>query len=40
MSLDQVLVATIAFVILIAITYTHTGWSNIKECYSMWFTKE
>lgn len=28
------------FIALIGISYTHIGWSNIKDCYSMWFTKE
>ena len=30
----------VSFVVLIGISYTHIGWSNIKDCYGMWFTKE
>lgn len=40
MNLTQVIIANIAFVILIGIAYTHSNWTKIKECYAMWFTKE
>lgn len=40
MSFEQILAATLAFLVLCAITYSHTGWKNLKECYSMWFTRE
>ena len=29
-----------AFIALIGVSYTHIGWSNIKDCYGMWFTEE
>jgi hypothetical protein len=40
MNEKQILFASIAWVALIVIAYTHAGWSKIKECYGMWFTKE
>ena len=40
MTLEQIIFANIAFVILIAIVYTHSNLSKIKECYGMWFTRE
>lgn len=36
----QIISACLASIVLIAIVYNHTGWKNIKDCYSMWFTKE
>ena len=40
MTLEQILFACVAAVILIAIVYRHSGWDKIKECYGMWFTRE
>lgn len=40
MTLDQILFATITAIVLVSIVYTHTGWQNIKDCYSMWFSRE
>ena len=40
MTLEQILFACITSVVLISVVYTHTGWSNIRQCYAMWFTKE
>lgn len=40
MSTNQILFATITAIVLIAIVYYHAGFSNIKKCYGMWFTKE
>lgn len=39
MTVTQVLVATLAWLIIIAIVYTHSGWSKIRDCYRMWFTR-
>ena len=36
----QVLSACLAFLTLCGVAYSHTGWKNIKTCYSMWFTRE
>jgi hypothetical protein len=36
----QISVASLAFLVLVGLTYNHTGWKNIKDCYSMWFTRE
>ena len=36
----QIISASITWAILLIIVYNHTGWTNIKNCYSMWFTKE
>ena len=40
MTFEQIAYATIAWFILTIFTYTHCKWSNIKSCYSMWFTKD
>jgi len=39
MSFTQIASANIAFIILIAMVYSHSRWDKVKECYSMWFTK-
>ncbi len=40
MTTEQILYANIAFLILIGIVYHRTGFQKVKECYSMWFTRE
>ena len=40
MTTQQVLSACGVYVVLIAIVHTHTGWSKIRDCYAMWFTRE
>jgi hypothetical protein len=40
MTLNQILFACITWAVLIAVCYTHSGWDKIKNCYSMWFTRE
>jgi len=40
MSQQQIIYATSTWAIIIASLYTHIGWVDIKECYSMWFKKE
>ena len=39
MTLEQVLWATTVSAAIIAVVYTHSGWSNIRDCYRMWFTR-
>lgn len=34
------LVASVLWLVIVAIIYTHSGWKNIVECYKMWLTKE
>jgi len=36
----QILFATLIWCMLTAFTYYITGWQKIKDCYTMWFTKE
>jgi hypothetical protein len=36
----EYIIATIVAIVLIAITYTHSTWEAIENCYRMWFTKE
>jgi hypothetical protein len=36
----QILSACLAFLVLVGLTYNHTSWKNIKDCYGMWFTRE
>ena len=40
MTFTQVTIATLIWVVLIAIVYRHSTFQKIKECYGMWFTKE
>ena len=40
MTLEQIIWATAVWTVLTAVVYTHTQWSKIRDCYSMWFTRE
>ena len=40
MDINQALLATCVWAILISIVYTHTKWSEIIRVYKMWFTKK
>ena len=40
MTITQILVATTIWAVLIGVSYTHSNWRNIIDCYKMWFTKE
>jgi hypothetical protein len=40
MTLDQILFAITAWLVLTGITYHFTGWAKIRDCYRMWFTRE
>ena len=40
MTLIQISVATLVWLMLIGIAYTHSHWSKIRDCYAMWLTKE
>ena len=40
MTLTQITIASIVWIILIAIVYKHSTFQKIKDCYNMWFTKE
>ncbi len=40
MTHQQIIVATVIWFISIAVTYSHSGFNNIKNCYKMWFTRE
>jgi hypothetical protein len=40
MSINQILFACGVWAVCMALSYTHIGWKNVKECYGMWFTKE
>lgn len=40
MTLEQILYATIAWAVLTSIVYTHSHWTKICNCYSMWFTRK
>lgn len=39
MSLEQVIYATLIWSALIAISYGHSGFKKVKNCYGMWFTR-
>jgi hypothetical protein len=36
----QILSACLVFLVLCGAVYRHIGFAKMKECYSMWFTKE
>lgn len=40
MTLNQLLAANVAFLILILIVYRHSTFAAIKNCYGMWFKRE
>ena len=40
MTFEQICVATLVWLVLIAIVYGHSGFDKIKDCYMMWTTKE
>lgn len=40
MTQEQILWATGVWTIMIIVLYTYITWDKIKECYSMWFTRE
>lgn len=40
MAITQVVLAVLVWLVLVAIAYAHSGFTNIKDCYGMWFTKE
>jgi hypothetical protein len=37
---DQIIVATLVWLVLIIASYTHISWSKVRNCYGMWFTRE
>jgi hypothetical protein len=40
MNFEAILAASCLWALLIGISYSHIGLINIRECYSMWLTKE
>lgn len=40
MTESQMIVASVTFMILVLILYTHIGWKRLKKVYGMWFSKE
>lgn len=40
MTLEQIVVATFVWSILLAIVYGHSGFAKIRDCYAMWGKKE
>lgn len=40
MTINQILIASSVWIILIATVYGHSTYKKILECYGMWFTKE
>jgi len=40
MTIEQIVFAITAWVILTGITYHFTGWKKIKDCYNMWFKRD
>lgn len=40
MTIEQIVVASVVWGILILIVYAHSGFVNIRDCYMMWTSKE
>jgi len=40
MTLEQILWAQVAFILLIGAVYAHCNWRKIRDCYAMWFTRD
>ena len=40
MSIEQILLATITSVALVAIIYNRIGWKHVKNCYGMWLDRK
>jgi len=40
MTLEQILSATLACLLLVSAAYSHCGWANIGSCYRLWFTRD
>ena len=40
MTFEQIIIATAFWLVLMLVVYRHITFTKIKECYSMWFTKE
>ena len=40
MTLEQVIIATSIWAVLIGIVYNHVEWNNIFRVYKMWYTRE
>ena len=40
MTTQQVVAACSIYVVLVAIVLNHAGFTKIRECFSMWFTRE
>ena len=40
MTLEQIIFATVVWLILTGIVYTHSTWKAIIACYSMWFRRD
>jgi hypothetical protein len=39
LSLIEIAIAVLIWLILTCIVYTYSGWKNIFNCYKMWFTR-
>ena len=40
MTTQQIATALVVWLVLISMVYSRTGWNKVRECYSMWFTRE
>ena len=40
MTLEQIIWANVAFLLLIGVVYAHSNWRKIRDCYGLWFTRE
>ena len=40
MTLEQITLATVTWLLVIIAVYSHSGWSKIRDCYLMWFDRK
>jgi len=40
MTIEQVIIASVVWLVLIGMVYAHSGYDKILDCYGMWFTKK
>lgn len=40
MTFEQIIIASLVWLVLLLVVYAHSGLSKIRDCYAMWFTRE
>lgn len=40
MTTTQILSATLAWLVIVSVVYSHSGWAKIRDCYMMWLDRK